>query len=66
MPSGTLKSARLSAEDRLRQLQTEFNEAIAAKMRTGLPRSRAICEVCRQQPSLRERLVAAANAVRHF
>jgi hypothetical protein len=44
--------------------RTDFDAAVAAKMRTGLARHEAVCAVCKEQPQLRERFVAEANARR--
>ena len=47
---------------RLGVVQAEFDAAVAAKMRTGLAHDEAARAVCKEQPQLRERLVAEAHA----
>jgi hypothetical protein len=49
---------------RLGAAQTEWDAAIAAKMRTGLPRNTAVRAVAKEQPQLREAMVAEANSRR--
>jgi signal peptide peptidase SppA len=41
--------------------QAEWNQAIEAKIKAGLPRPRAVAAVVRERPQLREALVAQAN-----
>jgi hypothetical protein len=51
-----------SGGDRLGDARAAWRAAIAAKMKTGLPYAQAALAVNKEQPQLRERLVAAANA----
>jgi hypothetical protein len=47
-----------------RDVQAEFDAAVAAKMRAGLSRNRAIAAVVKSQPRLHDRLIASSNAAR--
>lgn len=52
---------RIVSGNNLGTVQSEWNAAIAGKMKTGLPRALAIRAVSKENPKLRERFVAAAN-----
>ena len=58
LPAVVSKSADVSDP------RTEWDAAVAAKIQRGMTRQRAVAAVARENPALREELVAAANAGR--